>query len=267
MAIGTGISGKARRLTGGTGAGGSGTVGGKRTLGDPYYKQMRQQKATALQNAAPTGGKLVFNPSTGTVTPARPKSSNPYIQNANRTADDFYKVYQGQYNALKEARDYANQNTNNTYNGMARNIYNMYMQNARNRRQLASNVGMTGGAVENLMVGNENNYNTNYATSEGLRTRALADNEANFRQGTSNALTEYQKSSADAYRDARDSSLAAKEAKREENLNVYKETVGGFDTVEKCNKEIKRLRKNKPTDWKSKVRMIQAQKAAVKAMK
>ena len=267
MATGIGISGKARRLTGGTGAGGGGNANGTRMLGDPYYKQIRQQKATAMKNAAPTGERLVFNPNTGTVTPARPKSSNPYIQNANKTANDFYKVYQGQYKALREARDYANQNTNNTYNGMARNIYNMYMQNARNRRQLASNVGMTGGAVENLMVGNENNYNTNYATSEGLRTRALADNEANFRQQASNALTDYQKSSADAYRDARDSSLAAKKAKQEENLNVYKETVGGFDTIEKCNKEIKRLKKSKPTNWKSMVRMIQAQKAAVKAMK
>ena len=263
MAIGTGINGKVKRYTGGSGAGG----GNYRGVADPYYKQTRQVASTALRNAAPTGNKLVYDQNTGRVVEKTPKTNDPYIKNANKVRGDLYNAYNQQYQGLVNQRNFANQNTNNTYNGLARNIYNAYMNSARQRQQLASNLGMTGGAVENLMVGNENNYNTNYAQSEGLRAKALAENQNTFDTNVNNAQVDYNKSIADLYRDARDSSLAAKETEKARRLDVYQNTVARFDTEKKCKNEIKKLKKSNDANKALKIRMVQAQLAAVRALK
>ena len=244
------------------------TMGGKTFTGvdkTARFKQTGQKAKTAIDNSAPTGGSLVYNANTGTVTPNNPSSNDPYIKNANKVRNDYYKAYDAQYKQLLRNRNYANENTNNTYNGLARSIYNSYMQNAKNRRQLASNTGMTGGAVENLNVTNENNLNTNYGTSEGLRARALADNEANFNTNVANAKNEYDMNVANLYREARDASLAAKNAERERQYQSYINTVSGFDTVANVNKEIKRLKKSKDPFKQEKIYYLRAQKAAIKA--
>ena len=261
MAVGTGYSKRYRNLTGGSGSGGGNYKGNI----DPYNRQQAQMQNAAIQNAAPTGNKLVYR--NGRVVEKTAKTSDPYIKNANQTRGDLYGAYNQQYQGLRNQLNFANQNTNNTYNGLARNIYNAYMNSARQRKQLASNLGMTGGAVENLMVGNENNYNSNYGQSEGLRTRALAENQANFDTNANNALVDYNKSVADLYREARDSSLAAKETERARKLDVYQNTVARFDTEKKCKNEIKKLKKSNDVNKALKIRMVQAQLANVRAMK
>ena len=228
-----------------------------------------------LKKAADSGEKLVYNPKSGTVSPktkGNKYSKDPYIRNAQKQMKENYKVYNTQVKKAESQKNYANRNTNSTYNALNKSAYSSYMNNLKNRKQLAQNSGMTGGAAERLKVGAETNLNKNYATSEGMRISALGANKQAFDQKKANALASYQSKNNTAFANARSESLKAKKeaeaVKREDaqrDLDVYGKTVTGFDTQKKVDAEIARLKKSKDPNKDNKIRMLKAQGAANRA--
>ena len=211
---------------------------------------------------APTGGTLVMNGAE--VAPQHPTTKNKYIKNANKTVDALYGAYNTQYQSLRDTRDRAVTAADTAYKGVARNAYNAYMQGLRNRRNIASNSGMTGGAVEQMNVQGERTYNRNLATGDANRTTAVGNANAAFDTESANALANYQQGVANTYDEARRASLEAANARADYNLNYFQDTIGRYDTVAKVNKAIKGLKKS-DRYYNQKKWMLEAQKAVIKA--
>lgn len=218
--------------------------------------------APDMSTYAPTGGTLTMN---GTeVVPQHPKTKNKYINNANKTVDALYGAYNTQYQSLRDTRDRATTMADTAYKGVARNAYNAYMQGVRNRRNIASNNGMTGGALEQMNVQAERNYNRNLATGDANRTAAIGNANQAFNTESANALANYQQNVANTYDEARRAALEAANARADYNLNYFQDTIARYDTVGKVNKAIKALKKS-DRFYQQKKWMLEAQKAVLRA--
>lgn len=229
----------------------------------------KQTGVNALVNvatSAPTGGSLGVN-ANGQVVPNPVLSSNPYTANAQNYQNEQYKAYNAQYNQLKQNRDYQQGQVNSAYNAAAQNAYSAYMNARKNQNEIASNNGMTGGAVERMDVQNRTQFNKNTATNEAGRAKGLTDAENEFSNNANSALLAYQTAVNDKNYEMKNARIAAEEQARQQSLSIFAETVGRYDTTKKCNAAIEKLKNSKDPDKNYKIWILQNQKAAVKAMK
>ena len=131
--------------------------------------------------------------------------------------NDMNSLYNTRVNYLAGVRDRAIGDARTKYAGLANNAYIAYRQNMAKRRSMASNLGMTGGAVENLRVGDENNYNNSLA---------------NVNSGRNTAYTNARNAYSDAENDARvsrDTSIANNQAELSQAEIAYNQSQKQFD--------------------------------------
>lgn len=131
--------------------------------------------------------------------------------------NDMNSLYNTRVNYLAGVRDRAIGDARTKYAGLANNAYIAYRQNMAKRRSMASNLGMNGGAVENLRVGDENNYSTSLS---------------NVNSGRNTAYTNARNAYSDAENDARvsrDTSIANNQAELSQAEIAYNQSQKQFD--------------------------------------
>ena len=190
-------------------------------------------------------------------------SNGAYGDLAQSYVGDLYKGYQSQYSQLQNTLNNANSSTNTTYNSSANNAYQAYMQAKKSQKDMASNYGMTGGAVEGLKVRNVGNYNTNMANNESGRNQSLQNNQNTFDINAASALQSYNNSVSQAQYEAQQNDLERKDAQAAANYNAWVSSIGRYTTKKACDKAIKALDKNDPY-FSQKKMQLQAQKATCK---
>lgn len=190
-------------------------------------------------------------------------SNGAYGDLAQSYVGDLYKGYQSQYSQLQNTLNNANSSTNATYNSSANNAYQAYMQAKKSQKDMASNYGMTGGAVEGLKVRNIGNYNTNMTNNESGRNQALQNNRNTFDTNVASALQSYNNSISQAQYEAQQNDLERKDAQNAANYNAWVSSIGRYNTKSKCDAAIKALDKNDPY-FSQKKMQLQAQKATCK---
>ena len=219
--------------------------------------------AKAAGKYSSTGRKLNVN-SAGNVVPYATFSSNPYMANAQRAINDAYGALHTQDKYLQGVRERAKAQANTAYNSAAQNAYGAYMNSKKNQAEIASNYGMTGGAVERMGVRNEAQFNKNTATNEAVRSRAHANADAEYMDAYNTALGNYNQQRQEYLYQGRLQRQQAAEKKQADNLSVFAATVGRYDTVKKAKKALKKLKKT-DKNYKEKRQYILAQIAYIKA--
>lgn len=101
--------------------------------------------------------------------------------------NDMNSLYNTRVNYLAGVRDRAIGDARTKYAGLANNAYVAYRQNMAKRRSMASNLGMTGGAVENMRVGDENNYSNSLANVNSGRNTAYTNARNAYSDAENNA--------------------------------------------------------------------------------
>ena len=131
--------------------------------------------------------------------------------------NDMNSLYNTRVNYLAGVRDRAIGDARTKYAGLANNAYIAYRQNMAKRRSMASNLGMTGGAVENLRVGDENNYSTSLANVNSGRNTAYTNARNAYSDAENNA------------RVSRDTAIANNQAELSQAEIAYNQSQKQFD--------------------------------------
>lgn len=182
-------------------------------------------------------------------------TQNPSFDRLRRQyQNDMNSLYNTRVNYLAGVRDRAISDARTKFAGLANNAYTAYRQNMAKRRSMASNLGMTGGAVENLRVGDENNYSTSLSNVNSGRNTAYtnarnaysdAENDARVFRDTAIANNQAELSQAEiAYNQSQkqfDAQLAAQNAQWEtenmQKLNELKQAQEEADKLRQANYE------------------------------
>lgn len=101
--------------------------------------------------------------------------------------NDMNSLYNTRVNYLAGVRDRAISDARTKFAGLANNAYTAYRQNMAKRKTMASNLGMTGGAVENMRVGDENNYSNSLANVNSGRNTAYTNARNAYSDAENNA--------------------------------------------------------------------------------
>lgn len=131
--------------------------------------------------------------------------------------NDMNSLYNTRVNYLAGVRDRAISDARTKFAGLANNAYTAYRQNMAKRKTMASNLGMTGGAVENMRVGDENNYSNSLA---------------NVNSGRNTAYTNARNAYSDAENNARvnrDTAIANNQAELSQAEIAYNQNQAQFD--------------------------------------
>lgn len=172
--------------------------------------------------------------------------------------NDMNSLYNTRVKYLAGVRDRAIGDAHTKYAGLANNAYIAYRQNMAKRRSMASNLGMTGGAVENLRVGDENNYSTSLSNVNSGRNTAYtnarnaysdAENNARVSRDTAIANNQAELSQAEiAYNQSQkqfDAQQAAQNAQWKienmQRLNELKQTQEEADKTRQTNYDIAKI--------------------------
>lgn len=171
---------------------------------------------------------------------------------------------------------------NQAYNTAQSNAYIAYRKAQNRQNELASNSGMTGGAVESLAVGDANQYNQNVSNLNAGKLNAMN----NLQNSYNTALMEAQNAKNDAisnatqnygqaqiqydYQKAQDAQNR-KDTINQNALNVFAQTVSRYNTIAKCNTALNNLsaqrKKASSADrwyYDNLISIVQAQKNAIR---
>ena len=131
--------------------------------------------------------------------------------------NDMNSLYNTRVNYLAGVRDRAISDARTKFAGLANNAYTAYRQNMAKRKTMASNLGMTGGAVENMRVGDENNYSNSLANVNSGRNTAYTNARNAYSDAENNA------------RVSRDTAIANNQAELSQAEIAYNQSQKQFD--------------------------------------
>lgn len=208
------------------------------------------------------------------------------------TYDDAIKTYT---NKVKSDAEDAKKTANSEYDNQAKQAYISKMQNQRQLSKNLAEQGIRGGASETAQLKQQSNYENTRNTIASNRQTALRnidkeanDNIFNFTMEQNAAKQAYiqqrEQEDRQVAEQKRQEAVQAKEAQKERDwqakqtaktnkVQEYVATVGRYNTVDKCDaaiKKIKSLKKKNPAKYKKelwKIKYIQAQRAEIQNKK
>ena len=166
--------------------------------------------------------------------------------------------------------------TNATYDDQLREAYVNRMQNQRTLANNLAQAGIRGGASETANLKLATTYENSRNDINKGRNAAIAniDQQANKAIYDFNTTQEAARQTYIQNREAEERQIAetkrqeqwqAQQTKKANDEKRYAATIGGWNSVKKINKEIKRIRKSGKNTWR--IKYLRAQRAVLQAKK